>query len=106
MATLKKKILVTVVSFILFGLWLWCTLAIRFSSLPGEVLPPAVAGIFAAGVPLAFIFLPDRKRTAYGVFILCAGIIVAWLQSHNPKRMKETTVTRIFFFKVAIRNFI
>ena len=80
MATLKKNFLVTVVSFILFGLWLWCTLAIRFSSLPGEVLPFAVAGIFAAGVPLAFIFLPDRKRTAYGVFILCAGIVVAWLQ--------------------------
>lgn len=80
MATLKKKVLVTVVSFILFGLWLWCTLAIRFSGLPGEILPFVVAGIFAVGVPLAFIFLPNRKRTTYGVFIICAGIIVAWLQ--------------------------
>jgi Domain of unknown function (DUF4105) len=80
MATLKKRFLVAVLSCILFGLWLWCTLAIRFSGLPGEILPFAAAGIFAAGVPLVFIFLPDRKRTAYGVFILCAGIIVAWLQ--------------------------
>lgn len=80
MASLKKKILVTVVSCVLFGLWLWCTLAIRFSGLPGEVLPFVVAGTFAVGVPLAFIFLPNRKRTAYGVFILCAGIVVAWLQ--------------------------
>jgi Domain of unknown function (DUF4105) len=80
MATLKKRFLVAVVSCILFGLWLWCTLAIRFSGLPGEILPFAVAGIFATGVPLAFIFLPDRKRTAYAVFILCVGIIVAWLQ--------------------------
>ncbi len=92
MATLKKKILVSVVSFILFGLWLWCTLAIRFSGLPGEVLPFAVAGIFAAGVPLAFIFLPDRKRTAYGVFILCAGIVVAWLQI-KPSHDREWEVS-------------
>jgi len=92
MATLKKNFLVTVVSFILFGLWLWCTLAIRFSGLPGEVLPFAVAGIFAAGVPLAFIFLPDRKRTAYGVFILCAGIVVAWLQI-KPSHDREWEVS-------------
>ena len=63
-----------------FGFWLWCILAIHFIGLLGETLPIVAAGIFAAGVALALFFLPNRKRTAYCVLALCAGIIIGWMQ--------------------------
>lgn len=64
----------------LFFLYFWCVFAIHFMGLPGETLPFVVAGIFAVGVPLALIFFPNRKRTAYCVLVLCAGIIIGWMQ--------------------------
>lgn len=64
----------------LFLLYLWCVFAIHFSGLPGNALPILATGIFGLGVPLAFIFLPDRKRTAYCVLALGAGIIIGWMQ--------------------------
>jgi len=79
MTGIKKTILIAASSLILFGLWLWCTLAIRFSGLP-ETLAFIACGIYAASVPLAFIFLPNRKRTAYGVFLLFVAGIMAWSQ--------------------------
>ncbi len=87
----KKQILVIVFSLILFVLWLWCIAAIRFSGLP-ETLAFIACSIFGAGVPLALFFLPNRKRTAYGVFILCAGIVVAWLQI-KPSHDREWEVS-------------
>jgi hypothetical protein len=68
-----------VATIFLFGFWLWCTLAIRFSGLP-ETLAFIACGIFAAGVPLALIFLPNRKRTIYGVLILCIFVLIGWSQ--------------------------
>jgi len=71
-----------------FGFWLWCILAIHFIGLLGETLPFVAAGIFAAGVALALIFLPNRKRTAYCVLALGVGIIIGWMQkepSHDRK---------------------
>ncbi len=41
---------------------------------------------------MALFFLPNRKRTAYGVFILCAGIVVAWLQI-KPSHDREWEVS-------------
>ena len=81
------KIFVAVVaSIFLFGFWVWCALAIRFSGLPGETLPFVVSGLFAVSLPLALAVLPNRKRTAYGAFILCVAVLIGWLQidaSHN-----------------------
>lgn len=76
---MKKRILFFLACLFLSGLWLWCTLAILFSGLP-ETLAFIACGIFAAGVPLAFIFLPNRKRTTYGVFILCIFVLTGWSQ--------------------------
>jgi len=65
---------------LLFGLCLWCALAIRFSGLGGETLSFAASGIYCAGVLLAVIFLPNRKRTAYGILVLSVGIFLGWTQ--------------------------
>ena len=64
----------------LFFLYFWCVFAIHFIGLPGETLPFVAAGIFAVGVPLALIFFPNRKRTAYCVLALGVGIIIGWMQ--------------------------
>ena len=77
---MKKRIVFFVAFLFLFGLMIWSTLAIRFSGLPGETLPLIASGIFVTGVFLAFIFLPNRKRTALIVLVLCIGIIIGWSQ--------------------------
>ena len=113
MGAIIKLFKIIVVSIFLFGFWLWSTMAIRFSGLP-ETLAFIACGIFAVGVPLALIFLPNRKRTIYGVFILCIFVLVGWSQiapSHDrnwvpsvaklPYTMTEGNQIRIH----NIRNF-
>jgi uncharacterized protein DUF4105 len=77
---MKKQFLKIFTSLILFGFLVWSALAIRFSGLPGETLPLIVSGLFAAGNLSAFIFLPNRKRTALWVMGLCIAIIIGWSQ--------------------------
>lgn len=77
---MKKRLIVFMSCIFLFGFLVWSTLAIRFSDLPGENLPLIASGIFAVGILLAFIFLPNRKRTAYGVFFLFFIVLIAWSQ--------------------------
>ena len=78
MAGIKKRIGVTVVFIFLFFVWLWCLFAIYFFGLPGNILPLIAASLFGLGVPLALIFLSNRRRTVYGVLVLCACIILGW----------------------------
>ena len=52
----------------------------RFSGLPGENLPIVISIIYAAGILLALIFSPNRQKTAYGILILFAFVILAWSQ--------------------------
>jgi len=114
MAGVKKRIMVTVMFTFLFFVWLWCLFAIYFFGLPGNVLPLIAASLFGLGVPLALIFLPNRRRTVYGVSALCAGIILGWSQiepSHDrnwarsvaqlPRITTEGDQIRVF----NIRNF-
>ena len=77
---MTKRIVFFISCLFLFGFMIWSTLAIRFSGLAGETLPLIASGIFAAGILLAFIFLPNRKRTALTVLILCIGIVIGWSQ--------------------------
>lgn len=72
--------MVTVVFVFLFFIYLWCLFAIYFFGLPGNALPIIAASIFGIGVPLAFIILPNRRRTVYGILVLCSGIILGWYQ--------------------------
>jgi len=83
MVDMKKRIVFFIAYLFLFGFLIWCTLAIRFSGLPGETLPLIASGIFATGVLLAFIFLPNRKRTALTLLVLCIGIIIGWSQKRS-----------------------
>jgi hypothetical protein len=101
-------------SLILFGFLVWSTLAIRFSGLPGENLPLIVSGIFAAGNLFAFIFLPNRRRTALYVLGLCIAIIIGWSQkkpSHdhdwvdNVSKLPHVTVEGNHARISNIRNF-
>lgn len=81
---------------ILLFFWLWCIFALYFFGFPGENTPVIVSGLFAAIVPLALIVLPNRKRTAYVVWILCFIILAGWTQiepSHD--RVWEPGVARL-----------
>jgi hypothetical protein len=55
----------------------WSALAIYYSNLPGGALRTGLAGGFALLTLLAFIFLPNRKRTLIG-FLSVFIVIVAW----------------------------
>jgi hypothetical protein len=89
---MKKRFVFFIVSFVLLGLWIWSILAIRFFGLPGETLSLVASGIFALGVLSAFIFLPNRKRTAYGIFLLFVALILAWSQK-KPSHDRDWVVS-------------
>ena len=89
---MKKRIVFFAAFLFLSSLTLWCTLAIRFSGLPGETLPLIASGIFATGILLAFILIPNRKRTALIVLILCIGIIIGWSQK-RPSHDRDWIVS-------------
>ena len=74
-----KKFGIIVASIFLFALSLWSAMAIRFSGLP-EIPAFIACGMFIAGILLAFILLSNRKRTAYGVLVLCVFVIIGWSQ--------------------------
>ncbi len=104
---------IIVASIFLLILCLWCTMAIRFSGLP-ETLAFIACGIFVVGILLAFIFIPNRKRTAYSVLILCIFVLIGWAQvkpSHDRKW--EPSVAKFSYTKTEgdqiqihnIRNF-
>jgi hypothetical protein len=54
----------------------WGALAIYYSNLPGASLRTGLAGGFALATMLAFLFLPNRKRTLIG-FLSVFAVIVA-----------------------------
>lgn len=89
---MKKRFAFFIVILIILGLWIWSALAIRFSGLPGETLPLVASGIFAAGVLFAFIVLPNRKRTAYGIFLLFVILILAWSQK-KPSHDRDWVIS-------------
>lgn len=78
MHRIKKGVKVTGLSVVIFFLWLWCLGALYFFGVPGNVLPLTATWLFGLGVPLALIFLPNRKRTAYIILALCACIMLGW----------------------------
>jgi len=89
---MKKRIVFFVAYLFLFGLLIWSALAIRFSGLPGETLPLIASGIFATGILLAFILIPNRKRTALFVLLLCIGIVIGWSQK-RPSHDRDWIVS-------------
>ena len=57
----------------------WCALAIYYSDLPGESLRLGLATGFALAAALAFLLLPNRRRTLVGFLLVFGGIAVWWL---------------------------
>jgi hypothetical protein len=58
--------------------WIWSSLAIYFSNLPGERWRAAAAIIFALGFLAAFVFLPRRGRTAVALLAAFAVVLGWW----------------------------
>ena len=93
---LAKRLISFVLWLFLCGFWLWSIGALYFFGLPGKNTPIIVSGLFAVIVPLAFIALPNRKRTAYVVLTFCIVILIGWTRiepSHD--RIWEENVARL-----------
>jgi hypothetical protein len=100
---MKKRIVFFIAYLFLFVFLVWSTLAIRFSGLPGETLPLVVAGVFATCILSAFIFLPNRKRTAYGVFFLFLIVLIVWSQK-KPSHDRDWVVSVTKLPRVTIQG--
>jgi hypothetical protein len=57
----------------------WGALAIYYSDLSGEALRSGLAAGFALAVTLAFLLLPNRRRTLVGFLLIFGGIAAWWL---------------------------
>jgi hypothetical protein len=57
----------------------WGALAIYYSDVEDETLRIGLSVGFALAVALAFMVLPNRKRTLTGFLMVFAGIAVWWL---------------------------
>jgi hypothetical protein len=57
----------------------WGALAIYYSNLQGETLRAGLAIGFALAAALAFMVLPNRKRTLIGFLVVVATIVAWWL---------------------------
>ena len=57
----------------------WGALAVYYSDIEGEALRAALAAGFALAVVLAFMVLPNRKRTLIGFLLALAGIAAWWM---------------------------
>lgn len=64
---------------LVIGMTAWATLAICYSDLPGQRLRIALAVAFATGTLLAFLLLPNRRRTLLGFVALLALMLVWWI---------------------------
>jgi hypothetical protein len=58
----------------------WAVGAIYYSPLPGAGLRATLAILFIASTVLAFVLLPDRRRTLFGFFVAFAVVLTLWLQ--------------------------
>ncbi|MHC4942806.1 MAG: Lnb N-terminal periplasmic domain-containing protein [Planctomycetota bacterium] len=80
-APLKKLIRMSFLSIALiagFFAWAWSIPAIYFSNLPDPALRTAAAGLFGIGVPVAFLVLPNRRRTAVGFAVAFLVVLIWW----------------------------
>ncbi len=65
----------------------WGALAVYYSDLPSESLRAALAIGFAVATALAFLLLPNRKRTLAGFLVAFAVMVAWWL--HIPASNKR-----------------
>jgi len=73
----------------------WGALAIYYSNIAGDFLRQGLAAGFALATILAFIFLPNRKRTLIGFLGVFAVIVAWWLTipaSNDRKWQRDVAV--------------
>jgi 4-amino-4-deoxy-L-arabinose transferase-like glycosyltransferase len=70
------------------GMTAWAMLAIYYSSGLGEPLRMALAAAFATGTLLAFLVLPDRRRTLLG-FAAAFAVVLVWWMSIEPSNERD-----------------
>jgi hypothetical protein len=83
---------IALLSLIIAILTAWSSMAIFYSNLPGSTLRPALSAIFPVLVITAFIFLPRRRLTVMGFFVVFLFICAWWTwipASHNRVWEKE-----------------
>ena len=76
------------IGLVVLGMTAWATLAIYYSNLPSEPLRIALAAAFATGTLLAFLFLPDRRRTLLG-FGAAFAVVLLWWMSIEPSNERD-----------------
>ncbi len=69
-------------------MWLWASLAIFYSNLPGENLRMFLALGFAITVAVAFIVLPNRRSTTIG-FLIAVSVIYIWFLWIPPSNDRD-----------------
>lgn len=75
---------------------LWGAGAIYYSPLPGEGVRSTLAMVFIVATVLAFLLLPNRRRTLIGFVVVFAAFVIAWLQirpSNDRDWQPEVAVT-------------
>jgi hypothetical protein len=91
------KVLVRILLGILIvGMTAWGAAAIYYLPLPGQSPRPVLAALFAVATALAFIVLPNRRRTLIGFFLVFAflvGWFVAIPASNDREWQTEVRVT-------------
>ena len=86
MRTVAKALVWFVIGIFFLCIGMWSVLAIYFSNLPNATLRGTVAALFGIGSLVAFIVLPNRRRTAIGYLIACTFVAIWWWwipASHN-----------------------
>jgi Domain of unknown function (DUF4105) len=76
------------IGLVVLGMTAWATLAIYYSNLPSEPLRIALAAAFATGTLLAFLFLPDRRRTLLAIGAVFA-LVLLWWMSIEPSNERD-----------------
>jgi len=65
-----------VISILVLGMTLWSAGAIYYSPLPSQLLRASLSGLLVATTALAFLLLPNRRRTLVG-FVIVFAVLVA-----------------------------
>ncbi|HEU4343220.1 MAG TPA: hypothetical protein VFU31_16835, partial [Candidatus Binatia bacterium] len=75
---------------------LWGVGAIYYLPLPGQSLRNVLAGVFVVGTVLAFLLLPNRRRTLLGFVVVFVMLVAVFFQipaSNDRDWQPEVAVT-------------
>lgn len=91
-----KTVARVLIGIVIAGMTLWSAGAIYYSPLSNAALRSGLAGLFVMSTVLAFLMLPNRRRTLLGFFVAFAILVALYLQipaSNNRDWQPEVAVT-------------